>query len=293
MDSGGWDGLAMTGGDDCDDQSGITYPGAAYNESTTACLKDVDGDGYASELDGGTDCDDADYARHPSATEIPVDGIDQNCDLQEACPVDADGDGFSSLETTILSSDLGCSLEEEDCNDNDPEIYPQAPEFNSTVDYNCDGLEELDDTCYSSEISGVYFLICSNTVDWSTAHNNCLHGGYNFASITDEPENIHLSNSVSSNGSWIGYLDIAQSIHSCGSSEMYFEWIDGQSGFFEVLYHADCTRAEPSDNGYYHNWSIGEPDNSSSEAECVALSSTGAWYDKRCSSVRDYICEQR
>ena len=36
-----------TSGMDCDDSQDYTYPGAAYNESTTECLTDMDGDGWA------------------------------------------------------------------------------------------------------------------------------------------------------------------------------------------------------------------------------------------------------
>ena len=291
IDSGGWFGsFLVVGGDDCDDQSAITYPGAAFNDSGTACLKDVDGDGYASLLGGGTDCDDADYAVHPSATEIPVDGIDQNCDSFEVCPFDADGDGFSSLETTVLSSDLSCFVEEEDCNDNDSEIYPGAPESSSTTDYNCDGLEELDDTCSSSEVLGVYFLICTNEVDWSTAHNNCLHGGYNFASIASPSENLHLSNRVDPSGAWIGYKDTSSTLTFCGP-EMSYSWIDGQLGLFEVAYDLDCNQS-PTINGY-NSWAVGEPDNGNGQEECVAIGQNSTWRDLDCSQTREYICEQR
>ncbi len=41
-------------------------------------LVDFDGDGYSSILGGG-DCDDFDRTAHPGGTEIPGDGIDQNC----------------------------------------------------------------------------------------------------------------------------------------------------------------------------------------------------------------------
>ncbi|MEC8277800.1 MAG: MopE-related protein, partial [Myxococcota bacterium] len=39
------DGFSTCDGD-CDDDSNVTYPGAAYNDSTTECLTDSDGDGY-------------------------------------------------------------------------------------------------------------------------------------------------------------------------------------------------------------------------------------------------------
>ena len=48
------------GGTDCDDWDGSTYHRAAFNDSSTDCMPDYDGDGYAAIENGGTDCDDWD-----------------------------------------------------------------------------------------------------------------------------------------------------------------------------------------------------------------------------------------
>ena len=48
FDGGGWDGdSAILGGGDCNDGSVLQYPGAAFEDSATACLLDTDGDGFA------------------------------------------------------------------------------------------------------------------------------------------------------------------------------------------------------------------------------------------------------
>ena len=46
-------------------------------------LLDLDGDGYARALGGG-DCDDADPEVHPGAADLPGDGVDADCDGQDA-----------------------------------------------------------------------------------------------------------------------------------------------------------------------------------------------------------------
>ena len=50
---------------DCDDTNSSSFPGAAFLESTTACMLDSDGDGYGDEspsnplVQGGQDCNDS------------------------------------------------------------------------------------------------------------------------------------------------------------------------------------------------------------------------------------------
>ena len=66
---------------DCNDYDAFTYPGAAENNSTTACMTDADGDGFG-DIAGatpGNDCNDSDASTFPGATEIE-DGIDNDCD---------------------------------------------------------------------------------------------------------------------------------------------------------------------------------------------------------------------
>ena len=83
--------------------------------------QDDDGDGL-SEDEG--DCDDTDGDVSPEATEIPYDGVDNDCD--EATPDDdLDGDGV---------------VADEDCDDDDATAFPGNTE-NTTdgIDNDCDG----------------------------------------------------------------------------------------------------------------------------------------------------------
>ena len=84
-----------TSGTDCDDEDEATYPGAAYNESSTECLTDFDGDGNSPRSDEscydlylygyddyGFECfgdysDDSFYAGYLANVEFFIDGVSQ------------------------------------------------------------------------------------------------------------------------------------------------------------------------------------------------------------------------
>ena len=94
---------------------------------------DVDND-----LDGFTenegDCDDFNNTIYPDASEIPDNGIDEDCsgadELSTRADVDDDGDGFNE--------------EEGDCNDTDIQVYPGATETClDGIDSDCDGADSF------------------------------------------------------------------------------------------------------------------------------------------------------
>ena len=131
---------------DCDDESENTYPGAAYNESETACMRDADEDGYGSTtvssgVSVGTDCDDALASVNPSVLEICDEGIDNDCDTlvddaDDSLDVttgtvhyaDIDIDGFgdpnASAQSCIVPSDR--VEDNTDCDDTDDTINPNT-----------------------------------------------------------------------------------------------------------------------------------------------------------------------
>jgi uncharacterized protein (TIGR03382 family) len=164
---------------DCDDNDAAVSPAGRESpgdgvdsdcDGTESCYTDADRDGY--RADGGAvlgsadtdctdageastttplgDCDDADAGASPAATEVVGDGIDEDCDGDELCYVDADEDGYRpDLDAVITSRDGVCggrgeATEDEpggDCDDGDPRYNPTAVETDCTdpADYNCDG----------------------------------------------------------------------------------------------------------------------------------------------------------
>ena len=117
----------------------------------SACtVVDVDEDTYSpdDEDPAFVDCNDEDAAIHPGADEV-CNGIDDNCDgeVDEGLPVlsywlDADGDTFGAGDVFTRCDDLEAGEVEsdgdEDCADDNADVFPGATEVCNEVDDNCD-----------------------------------------------------------------------------------------------------------------------------------------------------------
>ncbi|MFH1462936.1 MAG: MopE-related protein [Pseudomonadota bacterium] len=166
---------------DCDDSDATIHPGATEGigdgidqdcDGGEICYDDDDDDGYLDtsgdtrvsadtdcddshegwSTDPTTDCADGNAARHPGATEVVGDRIDQDCDGYDACYEDADGDGYRT-DITIVTLDYDCTDPGEadsatpgdDCDDTDASVYPGATEITTDgIDNDCDG--DVDET---------------------------------------------------------------------------------------------------------------------------------------------------
>lgn len=167
-------------GDDCDDSEFLVNPGALElcgnsldddcdgqidsDDSDCACI-DNDGDGYGVSPNSGVangctfegdDCDDENSAINPGATEIPANGIDEDCNNYDGadCYQDIDQDGYGDISgTTVVAPDGTCDVADQestndmDCNDNDPTVNPAATEIcDNSIDDDCDNDIDMDDT---------------------------------------------------------------------------------------------------------------------------------------------------
>ncbi|MFT5583896.1 MAG: hypothetical protein ACI9VR_001480 [Cognaticolwellia sp.] len=175
---GGGEAPAVMTSGDCDDTDATIYPGATELpgdsvdqdcDGSELCYTDGDGDGergtgtassgdsdcldFGEFLESDTlDCDDTDASIHTGGTELPGDGLDQDCDGLETCYEDLDGDSTRTSSTGVGTT-LNCSATGEapssmtsgDCDDTRADVYPGASEvIGDEVDQDCDGLE----TCY-------------------------------------------------------------------------------------------------------------------------------------------------
>jgi hypothetical protein len=133
---------------------------------------DADGDGFgtgdvissctdlgAGYTDNNSDCDDTNGGIYPGAEEL-CNSIDDNCDGQTddgtltVFFIDNDGDTFGNPSVSILActQPIGYTPNDNDCNDNDASMNPDAEDIGGNgIDENCDG--EIDNSIFELSTS--------------------------------------------------------------------------------------------------------------------------------------------
>lgn len=140
-----WGGIHPPADDIPGRKIGIKVANDVYAKAESLFFRDMDLDGYWSY----EDCDDQNATVYPGAPEL-CDDLDNDCDgeVDEDLPLytyyrDADMDGFGNdIHDTLTcyeNAPLGFVANNEDCNDTDDSIHPDATEICDDIDNNCNG----------------------------------------------------------------------------------------------------------------------------------------------------------
>ena len=307
---------------DCGPADDTVYPGAAErcDDRDNDCdgmvdddpvdapewFIDYDGDGFGSPdftmtdcspdegfVASSEDCDDDDPDVNPEAEEVCND-IDDNCDGVvdldaedgELYFYDADGDGFGSAESSFrcVPDDMWVD-NDDDCDDDDDDVYPFAEEDCDGQDQDCNGLPDdgADCPCQQMNWSENSYMYCDSRKKWHEARDYCEDYGYTLVTVSNYSEQSWLLSTirgdwrVTNSQYWTGLNDRSS---ERGSSRTGWTWRSGESFSYEAW--ADGPYRQPD------NWG-GE--------DCVELNrwtsnpAWSDWNDLDCNDRLRFVCE--
>lgn len=198
----------------------------------------------------GNDCDDTNEAINPSADEL-CDEIDNNCNTTiDEDPTngvvfyrDGDNDGFGRPDfTEIACTELvGFVSDNTDCDDSNPNSWPNAPERCDEEDNDCDTeVDEwedlIDDYCFKGwdgqdqfrveDAEGnlwcdSYFDSTGTPTSFSTASCPDCEFAFRVTHTFDEDESL-VDRAVCSEAAWLGRTFAADYTHTLAFTEDYF-----------------------------------------------------------------------
>jgi len=212
---------------------------------------DADGDTYSDSVD----CDDSNDAINPAAIEI-CDGFDNDCSGDADSDAidrvywyrDVDDDDYGDVAVSEYACDRpdGFVLDDTDCNDLNPDAYPDAEVECTTDDNNCDGVPD------GSDDDGDDYLGCNDDCDdtnvaISPAAIDILDGVDNDCSgyIDDDPDY------------WPADCDIVYYSPSvyliCGAPN--YDWATAASFCASYGYHLAVLN-DSTEVAYVNSWAI-------------------------------------
>ena len=168
-----------------------------------------------------------------------------------------------------MDGSFGCGI---DCDDNNPNVYPGAPEKCNFVDDDCNGVLDDDPLCPKCLIEaapgGGKYAYCVDVLDWNSAEADCKSQGGHLVSIHDSTQQQTIAaraNSLKLGDIWIGFNDKLQ--------EGKFVWPDGTPSDFSL-------------------WNGGEPNDWGNNEDCAEIyADNGSWNDLDCNSGMHYVCK--
>ena len=182
-------------------------------------------------------------------------------------------DGLTCIDPTGIDVDMdgspGCGI---DCDDNNPNVYPGAPEMCNFVDDDCNGVLDDQPGCpkclIEAAAGGGRYAYCVNALGWSAAENDCrLQGGHlvSIHSLQQFQTIAARAQSLSMGDFWIGFND--------RMAEGTFVWTDGTPRDFML-------------------WNAGEPNDYGAGEDCTQVYlANGNWNDLDCAAGLRYVCK--
>ena len=312
---------------DCDDTDAVLNP-------DTVWYGDADGDGFAGDVWSvascisptgfsavATDCDDGDAAAYPGGTEVPADGVDQDCDGADGCTwfADTDGDGWGDAAATTedcAGAPVDFVATAGDCDDTESASFPGGPEVPyDGIDGDCSG--GSDDDADGDGMEGNGGTDCDDAD--AAVHPGALEG----CDAVDNDCDGAIDLGADCPGEVLAYDDHAYVRVTTAST-----WADAQTTCADIGYHlvdvrdaaeeawiwTEAEAADP-DSSWWHgandrevegtfawdggspsvfsDWRAGEPNDFGGSEDCAAFADdgAGAWNDRDCVSVYPFLCE--
>jgi hypothetical protein len=136
--------------------------------------------------------------------------------------------------------------------------------------------------CTCASYNGHIYRFCTTARSWSDAETQCAFATMRLTRIDDFFENIWVRSTADALGvpeAWIGIED--------PSGNLRWQWPDG------TLFWTGASNGSAV-GGLFADWASGRPTGNSVRncASMLGSASSGQWFDRSCSSLLPYVCEE-